>query len=151
MGNRGDLHAQDGSLGRRRWTSKTWIACRAELGDRRVSFDTRGRYTPLFFHDEAVALAAGHRPCAECRRTDYIRFKDAWRSAFAQCNHDKLPAGDIDRTLHLARTRRKEQSLPQRQIADIPDGAFVTMADTPQCAMLFWQGQLHPWQHCVYG
>ncbi len=73
-GNRGCLHDASGTI-RRGFQGKRWIACRLDFkGRRRVEKLQPGRYTELFFLDEATAFAAGHRPCAECRRADYARF-----------------------------------------------------------------------------
>jgi hypothetical protein len=72
-GNRGCLHDDQGQI-RRRYNGKLWIACRLEFKDwRRHPLLQPGRFTELFFLDEATALAAGHRPCALCRRGDYTR------------------------------------------------------------------------------
>src|SRR6266508_5138938 len=80
MGNRGRLH----DAGRRivRYAQgRRWIACLTSFRGRRRAVMSPGSYTELFFLDEAVALAAGHRPCAECRRHDYRRFQAAWARA----------------------------------------------------------------------
>ena len=78
-GNRGCLHDELGRI-RRRYAGRRWIACRLEFrGRRRTPLLQPGRYTELFFLDDATALAAGHRPCAECRREDYDRFVALWR------------------------------------------------------------------------
>ena len=63
---------------------------------RRVVFDTKGHYTPLFFLDEAVAFAAGHRPCAECRRADFLRFKRHFNRATGRPDDQFVPAREID-------------------------------------------------------
>jgi hypothetical protein len=77
-GNRGCLHDDEGRI-RRYYQVRRWIACRLEFRSRRRSPLMRpGRFTELFFLDEATALAAGHRPCAECRREDYDRFAALW-------------------------------------------------------------------------
>ncbi|MFW5655779.1 MAG: hypothetical protein ACOCYW_09095, partial [Roseicyclus sp.] len=75
MVNRGILHDDERRLGTARWRHKAWICCLLSFKGRRRIPMSRGRYTELFFLDEAVALAAGHRPCAECRRADYNRFR----------------------------------------------------------------------------
>src|SRR5919108_4199279 len=95
-GNRGCLHDADGRI-RRRYAGRRWIACRLEFkGRRRAPLLQPGKYTELFFLDEATAFAAGHRPCAECRRDDYDRFVALWAA-----RHDGEPgAGAIDRRLH---------------------------------------------------
>ena len=77
MGNRGVLHDDDGML-RRDWQVRRWIACRLEFRGRHRELLQPRRWTELFFLDEATALAAGHRPCAECRNADFRRFQAAW-------------------------------------------------------------------------
>ncbi len=73
-GNRGCLHDESGRI-RRRYNGKRWIACRLEFrGWHRAPLLQPGKFTELFFLDEATAFAAGHRPCALCRREDYVRF-----------------------------------------------------------------------------
>jgi hypothetical protein len=69
FGNRGVLHDAEGILVRA-WQVRRWIDCRLEFKGRRRPLLRPGRFTELFFLDEATALAAGHRPCAECRRED---------------------------------------------------------------------------------
>ena len=78
-GNRGCLHDHEQRI-RRSWQVKRWIACRLEFKGRTRELMQPGRYTELFFLDDAAALAAGHRPCAECRREDYNRFLEVWTS-----------------------------------------------------------------------
>src|SRR6059058_719820 len=78
MGNRGVLHDAQGRI-RRAWQLKRWIVCVLEFRGRKRQVMTPGRYTELFFLDEATALAAGHRPCAECRHGRYVDFCDAWK------------------------------------------------------------------------
>ena len=78
-GNRGCLHDEHGRI-RRRYAVRRWIACRLEFkGWHRQPLLQPGRFTELFFLDEATAFAAGHRPCALCRREDYVRFGAIWR------------------------------------------------------------------------
>lgn len=114
MGNRGGrLHRPDATLGPARWRSRAWIACR-------LAFDGRHRavwgdsYTELFFLDEATALAAGHRPCFECRRAAARAFAAAWG--------DPPPrAGAMDVVLHRER-RRPWQDVP---LGTLPQGTIV--------------------------
>ncbi len=80
LGNRGVLHDDAGRI-KRAWQLRRWIVCVLEFRGRKRSVMTPGRYTELFFLDEATALAAGHRPCAECRRARFLAFCDAWRAA----------------------------------------------------------------------
>ena len=112
-GNRGCLHDEHGRI-RRRYATRRWIACRLEFrGRRRGPLLQPGRYTELFFLDEATAFAAGHRPCALCRREDYDRFNELWPGPRG--------ADAIDLRLHGERLRHHESS-------DLPDGAFVVHA-----------------------
>src|SRR6266545_475290 len=93
MGNRGCLHGLDRRLGAARWRSKAWICCvLAWKGVRRDPMPP-GRWTALFFLDEATALAAGHRPCAYCRRADFVAFAEAWRGAHGLAEAGELPDG----------------------------------------------------------
>ena len=126
MGNRGCLHDSDRRLGRSRWKGKAWICCLIE-SDRRIRNGpypvmTPGYYTELFFLDEAVALAAGHRPCYECRRADARAFAGGWPS-------DTPPtAPEIDRTLHeerIDKTAPQKKRRHERRFEDLPNGAFV--------------------------
>ena len=73
MGNRGVLHDAEGRI-RRAWQVKRWIVCVLEFRGRKRTVMTPGPYTELFFLDEATALAAGHRPCAECRHARFLDF-----------------------------------------------------------------------------
>ena len=81
MGNRGCLHGPGRTLGVSRWRSKLWICCLLDYKGVRRDPMPPGRWTALFFLDEATALAAGHRPCGYCRRADYLAFAEAWRAA----------------------------------------------------------------------
>lgn len=75
-GNRGCLVNDDGQVVRHH-RGRLWIACVPEFRGRRVGLARPGRWTPLFFLDDAVALAAGHRPCGECRHQAYRTYRDA--------------------------------------------------------------------------
>jgi hypothetical protein len=123
-GNRGILHDAARCLGRRRWTTRAWICCRLDWkGATRVPM-TPGTWTELFFLDEAVAVAAGHRPCALCRREAYRRFQSAWVAA--GLGDARAPA--MDAVLHPARTRRDVYGATHRaRAADLPDSTFVAI------------------------
>ena len=119
-GNRGCLHDVGGRI-RRHHAGRRWIACRLRFGGRRRSpLMQPGRYTELFFLDEATALAAGHRPCAECRRADYDRLVALWPSGEAR-------ADAIDAGLHRERTGAH----PEADLDALPDGAFVWWDEAP--------------------
>jgi hypothetical protein len=122
-GNRGCLHNDSGAI-RRRYATKRWIACRLEFrGRRRTPLMAPGRYTELFFLDEATAMAAGHRPCAECRRADYNRLTEIW----SELHPGQRGADAIDDQLHLERllTRTRERRFHEAPYGDLPDGTFV--------------------------
>jgi len=115
-GNRGCLHDADGEL-RRAWQVRRWIACRLEFRGRlRRPLLQPGRYTELFFLDEATALAAGHRACSECRREDYVRLTGIVGIARAD---------DLDARLHAERLDGRARRIHDAAFAELPDGAFV--------------------------
>lgn len=149
MGNRGILHDANGVLGPARWRHKNWVICLLAFKDRKAKINRPGHYTQLFFCDEATALAAGHRPCAECRRSDYRRFTHAWQKA---CGLASAPtAKEIDDKLHRARlTEDKRQKRQAGVLGDLPDGTFVSFADEPEDAWLLWRGHLYRWTHEGY-
>ncbi|CAN5726333.1 hypothetical protein BH18ACT17_BH18ACT17_04760 [soil metagenome] len=124
-GNRGCLHDEAGHI-RRSYAGKRWIACRlAFKGWHREPLRQPGRFTELFFLDEATAFAAGHRPCALCRRADYVRFIDIWRSLPAgPANADAIDARLHDERLDQHRRRRQHPADP----STLPDGVFVVLA-----------------------
>ena len=128
-GNRGCLHDDSGRI-RRRYAVKRWIACRLEFrGWRRGPLLRPGRFTELFFLDEATAFAAGHRPCALCRRDDYVRFCHIW----SQKHGAPSGADAIDAELHEERidTRTRDRRLQRAKLDDLPDGAFFLESETP--------------------
>jgi hypothetical protein len=131
-GNRGCLHDDEGRI-RRRYQVKRWIACRLQFKDRRRSPLLRpGKFTELFFLDEATALAAGHRPCAECRRADYDRFSALWRDL-----HGEGGADTIDARLHAERvdTATRGRRLHRATLHDLPDGTFVLAGGVPKLVL----------------
>jgi hypothetical protein len=99
MGNRGVLHDQQGNI-RRQWQLKRWLVCVLQFRGRKRTVMSPGRYTELFMLDEATALAAGHRPCAECRRERFNAFRSAWRLARAADASSLPTAVEIDNCLH---------------------------------------------------
>jgi hypothetical protein len=119
MGNRGGrIHRPDGTLGRRRWASKQWIACLCAFRGRRRAVWGES-YTELFFLDEVTALAAGHRPCFECRRAE----AEAFREAFGEGARPSAPC--IDAVLHRERLDNGAKRLWDAAIERLPDGAMI--------------------------
>lgn len=128
MGNRGILHTADRRLGTARWTHPHWIICALQFKQRHREVMRPGRYwTELFFLDEAVALAAGHRPCAECRRAAYNAYLAAWQATTGQRPSAKM----IDKALHAARVnpRTRAQVHHVAAMSHLPDGCFVRHQD----------------------
>lgn len=145
IGNRGILHDEQGKFGAARWRHPHWIACTLQYkGWRRRLLQPRA-WTELFFLDEATALAAGHRPCALCRRADYERFRAAWQRAFAL--EKKPSAVDLDRELHRARIEGKGQRHHRARIETLPDG---TMVELESNAWLVRGDALLKWSHAGY-
>ncbi|MFL5952494.1 MAG: hypothetical protein ACJ76I_00090 [Gaiellaceae bacterium] len=121
-GNRGCLHDADGTI-RRRFAGRRWIACRLRFKDwHRTALLQPGRFTELFFLDEATAFAAGHRPCALCRRADYDRFLSLVGATGADT---------IDARLHDERLDGRERRLHDAAFDELPDGAFVLRDGDP--------------------
>jgi hypothetical protein len=144
LGNRGVLHDPDGNL-RRAWQVKRWLLCLLEFRGRRRRVMTPGHYTELFFLDEATGLAAGHRPCAECRRGRFLAFRDAWPAG-------RLPATALDDQLHAERLNADgSQRQFEANLDDLPDGVFLTRREPVRRAYLLWKGQLLAWSPGGYG
>lgn len=145
LGNRGILH--EGTEIRRFHASELWITCVLEFRGRYREQWQPHRYTHLYFHDEAVSFAAGHRPCAECRRADYESYRAAWAAGLDV----PLPsAKDMNRQLHAERLvrgthRRRFHARPWRML---PTGAFVLVEDGPA---LVHDDALVPWTTFGYG
>ena len=119
-GNRGCLHDGQGTI-RRRYAGKRWISCRLEFrGWQRGQLLSPGRFTELFFLDEATAFAAGHRPCALCRNEDYQRFVALWHELHPG---DGAGADAIDARLHAERVetgpRAQRSATLQRGVRDV--------------------------------
>jgi len=127
FGNRGGrFHTDLQTLTARRWVSRRWICCVFDFKGRQR--DVWGRfYTELFFLDEPTALAAGHRPCFECRRRDAEAFAEAWRVALRLRTRPSADA--MDGVLHDERLRGHDKRLHPRSIDALPDGAFIACGD----------------------
>jgi hypothetical protein len=122
LGNRGCIHDAPRHLARR-WQVRRWITCALRYKDWRAPTWEPRRWTPLFFWDEAVALAAGHRPCALCRHRDYVAWQDAWAAATGQ----RPGADGMDRRLHADRLDGRAQRRHTRPWPALPTGAFVEL------------------------
>lgn len=144
-GNRGVLH--DGRRIVRFHAGDLWITCEPRFRGRRREQWLPGRYTHLYFHDEAVSFAAGHRPCAECRRAAYNDFRAAWAAALGG---DPPSALAMNRRLHGERlfpgTHRRR--LHEAAWSELPDGAFVRRDGATELVL---GGALVEWTHAGYG
>ena len=132
-GNRGCLHDDNGRV-RRRFAGRRWIACRLRYrGWHREPLLQPGRFTELFFLDEATAFAAGHRPCALCRRADYDALSLIWRGL----HPGQVGADAIDAQLHAERVdpARGSQLRYEAPLAELPDGAFVVHQGQPSLVL----------------
>lgn len=144
-GNRGVLHEgreivrfHDGDL---------WITCALEFRGRWREQWLPRRFTWLYFHDEAVSFAAGHRPCAECRWGSYKAYQAAWA---AELGGEPPSAKEMNRRLHGERIvrgthRRRLHEVPWREL---PDGAFVLVEGAPALVL---GGRLVEWTREGYG
>lgn len=120
-GNRGILVGRDGAMSNRQWAARAWICCTLSFRGRSRPVAQPRTWTELFFLDEAVSLAAGHRPCAYCRRAEYNLFKGLWGGARAV---------DMDITLHAERLDGRAKRLHSVALDSLPDGAFIWHAGT---------------------
>jgi hypothetical protein len=148
FGNRGGrFHRDDRALGTRRWVSRCWICCVLSFKGRHRDVWGKG-YTELFFLDEPTALAAGHRPCFECRRTDAKAFAAAF--ARGQGSKDVPRAPEMDRVLHAERLDRRTKRLHRLPIDKLPDGVFLTLPDEPARAYAVRGDGLLEWTSTCY-
>jgi hypothetical protein len=151
MGNRGCLHD-----GQRRvvkqWARNPWVTCALVFKDRHRQLMAPNQYTELFFLDEATALAAGHRPCATCRREAYEKFKAYWLAAnpaLAATTDGTMES--IDRLLHAERVEgggRKKTWIAR--LGDLPDGTMAVREGTRE-PLLVAGGAVRPWTPAGYG
>jgi len=145
-GNRGNLHGR-GTTVLRFHGGRLWIVCALAYKDQHLVQWSPGRYTLLFFHDEAVAFAAGHRPCARCRRNAYEQYRDAWVDGVGG---NRPAAAAIDRTLHAERlvagTHRRR--LHRMSWGSLPPGTFVLVDARPHLVLA---GATVPWTTAGYG
>jgi hypothetical protein len=142
MGNRGVIHKHKQIT--KMFKHKAWITCTLEFKGRKRTVMTPGRWTELFFLDEATAFSAGHRPCFECRKDDAQRFKSCWIKG--NPTHDfsmTTSINKIDEIIHGERIdNEKNKVIHQRISSDIPEGTFILMNNDPY---VFTKGRLYRW------
>ena len=142
MGNRGVLHDEARRIVRP-WQVRRWIACRIEFRGRHREIMQPRRWTELFFLDEATALSAGHRPCAQCRYADYQRFRALWQTTHGA----PADADAMDRVLHAERLDGRRKRTYRAPLAALPDGAYVALAGA---AWLVHERELLAWSDSGY-
>jgi hypothetical protein len=128
MDNRGILHDAEGRI-RRPWQVKRWLLCVLEFRGRHRTVMAPNRYTELFFLDEATGLAAGHRPCFECRRSRFLAFRDAWAAGNRPARPpETIRADTMDDQLHAERVGpgRSKRTFTA-SLDELPDGVFVQL------------------------
>lgn len=147
LGNRGGcFHDDHQRLRASRWKSRAWITCLLRFKNRRRALMQPGLYTELFFLDEVTALAAGHRPCFECRRADAKDFFAAWELSGRAPGNPRAP--DMDLVLHGERVDDGKLKRTYRARADaLPSGTMVLLDGTPQAVV---DGRLLEWSHEGY-
>ena len=143
LGNRGGALHNDEREIVRAYASRRWITCVLEFkGRHRIVMSPR-RYTELFFLDEAVAFAAGHRPCAECRRARFNAFLNAWKRRRGGDDSEPVRADAVDLELHRARAGRHGVKVTyQAPLDSLPNGSFV---ESEGAAWLVWNEALLLW------
>ncbi len=143
-GNRGCLHDRHGRITGRKPPTDIWIICLLKFKNRRRTLLQPGRFTELFFLDEATGLAAGHRPCGECRLADLRRCGAAWPGRWPR---GYALAREIDPTLRLERIARLHPARRQWLDPDRPpaDGVMFAREADPGRAVLAARGKLWGW------
>jgi hypothetical protein len=141
MGNRGRLHDEARHV-RRNFQLQRWIICLLDFKSRSREVMRPGHYTELFFLDEATALAAGHRPCAECQRQRFDLFRETWAIANPEFTDKEKPrAPTIDAVLHNERIGAKSFC---NSIDELPNGTFLS--DNGSDAYVVLNGKLRLWK-----
>ena len=124
-GNRGPLLDPHGELARHS-RGRGWVCCVLDFRGRHREQWRPGRLTELYFLDEATALAAGHRPCGECRHDAHRRFRSAWSETYP----GDTTATAVDRRLHAARlVTPGEHRTYEARLDELPDGTFLAHDD----------------------
>jgi hypothetical protein len=151
MGNRGILHDPEGRV-RRSWQVKRWLLCVLEFRGRHRTVMAPNRYTELFFLDEATGLAAGHRPCFECRRGRFLAFRDAWAAGNRPTMRSETIRADL-----MDDQLQRERVGPDRSkrtftadLDELPDGVFVKLDGSAGGACLIWRDDLLDWSPAGY-
>jgi len=132
MGNRGQLPDDHQNI-HRLFKLKAWLTCLLQFKGRKRQVIAPNRYTELFFLDEATAFSAGHRPCFECRRNAYNRFKYFWLQGNSENGFaESVSIWEIDNILHNERIDKKGKKVTHEENSNnLPGGAFVLYHERP--------------------
>ena len=143
MGNRGLLHNPDQHV-IRPYKLKAWITCLLQFKGKHREIMAPNRYTELFFLDEATAFAAGHRPCFECRREDFNKFKTFWIKGNPRYNFSaKTSIDEIDKILHHERMNEDgSKKMYKTNTRLLPNGTFISIDNSPY---LIANGHMYLW------
>ena len=148
LGNRGVLHNDKQEIVRP-YKLKAWITCVIEFKGRHREVMQPGRWTELFFLDEATAFSAGHRPCFQCRFKDHQRFKKIWLKGNPQFGFNmKTPIAQIDNIIQPERIAPDKSKVTFREkLSLLPDGTFVSYQNNPY---LLKDNKMHLWTPAGY-
>ena len=137
LGNRGCLHDAQQQI-RKLYLGKRWIICKLQFKNRHRMVMRPGLYTELFFLDEVTALAAGHRPCAECSREQFDYFRILWAQANPRlAKSKKPPAPFLDNVLHRERiTADNKKVLYEAPLSQLPNGSFISLSNDQQAYLV---------------
>ncbi|MFA6711884.1 MAG: hypothetical protein WCS33_04140 [Candidatus Caldatribacteriota bacterium] len=142
LGNRGIIHNEKKEI-ISPFKIKGWVTCQLEFKGRKRELMTKGKYTELFFLDEATAFSAGHRPCAECRRARYNEFKTKWLEANQSLlNDNSTSIANIDKIIHQDRINKKQKVTYQEKMNLLPNG---TMIEIDSIQYLIWKNKIFKW------
>ncbi len=152
MGNRGILHDEQQRI-RRPFASRHWLYCVLQFKDRRQVVMAPRHYTQLFFLDEATALAAGHRPCAECQRARFREFQTAWAVANPDLAGGPAPRVDrMDAVLHAERVGPAREKVTYEERLDrLPPGVMALFPGSEQPHLVVDEGAPIAWTPGGYG
>ena len=148
VGNRGIIHNHARTIVAQ-WRTKAWITCRLSWKGWRRTVMRPGSWTELFFLDEATAFAAGHRPCAYCRRARFNEFKAAWLAANPSATPSATPRiHEIDHILHTERAQKDGRKVTYEEALNaLPDGAMIELDVVTH---VVWRQQLLKWSFSGY-
>lgn len=152
MGNRGCLHDAEGQI-KRLYAKDAWIFCQLYPEGRRSTekrpIMSPGKYTKLFFLDEATALAAGHRPCNQCLKFRLDEFRQYWEQGNPEylIQDERITVAKIDEILHKERLEAdlRTKQMQKAWLKEVPNGCFVVFEEDVEQPYLVTENSLIPW------